>query len=79
MFPQLEGLGSSGTARAFAIRGADEARQYLRDPDLRTRLLAIATAVVEQLRTGKDFDAHGIRYRCQESRVVADVVRPDRE
>ena len=57
VFPQLEGLGSSGPARAFAIRGAGEAREYLRDPDLRSRLLLIATALVEQLRTGTDLAA----------------------
>jgi uncharacterized protein (DUF1810 family) len=38
IFPQLAGLGSSGTARRYAIRSLDEARAYLADPLLGTRL-----------------------------------------
>ena len=49
IFPQIEGLGSSSTARAYAIRDLDEARAYLRDPILRSRYEEIAGAVAEQL------------------------------
>jgi uncharacterized protein (DUF1810 family) len=38
IFPQLRGLGSSDTARAFAISGLDEARAYLAHPVLGPRL-----------------------------------------
>ena len=38
IFPQLEGLGSSATARAFAICGLQEARAYLAHPLLGERL-----------------------------------------
>lgn len=38
IFPQLEGLGSSAAARAFAISGLDEARAYLAHPVLGARL-----------------------------------------
>jgi uncharacterized protein (DUF1810 family) len=49
IFPQLSGLGMSGLSRAFAIDGMREAADFLRDPELRSRLLTIATAVAEQL------------------------------
>ena len=38
IFPQLEGLGSSATARAYAIRSLDEARAYLAHALLGARL-----------------------------------------
>ncbi len=38
VFPQLEGLGSSSMARAFAISSMDEAKAYLQHPILGPRL-----------------------------------------
>src|ERR1700761_459059 len=38
MFPQIQGLGSSGIAQRFAISGIEEARAYLDHPVLGTRL-----------------------------------------
>jgi uncharacterized protein (DUF1810 family) len=38
VFPQLAGLGSSSTARTYAIRSIEEARAYLAHPVLGTRL-----------------------------------------
>ncbi len=46
VFPQLSGLGSSATARRYAIAGADEARAYLAHPVLGPRLREAADAVV---------------------------------
>lgn len=53
VFPQIEGLGMSGMTQAFALAGEDDAAQYLRDEELRTRLLTIASTVAEQLRSGR--------------------------
>lgn len=53
VFPQLHGLGASGASRTFAIDGEEEAEAFLRDPELRSRLLTIAEAVAEQLRGDK--------------------------
>lgn len=47
VFPQLAGLGSSGTARRYAIRSAAEARAYLAHPVLGARLREIARAACE--------------------------------
>lgn len=46
IFPQLEGLGRSATARRYAIRSAAEARAYLEHPVLGPRLSECANAVL---------------------------------
>ena len=52
VFPQLAGLGRSGPSLRYAIADLPEARAYLQHPELRSRLLAITTAVAEQARRG---------------------------
>lgn len=46
VFPQIAGLGSSATARAYAIRDAAEARAYLAHPVLGPRLIEATAAIV---------------------------------
>jgi uncharacterized protein (DUF1810 family) len=45
VLPQLSGLGVSDMAQTYGLRGVAEAEAYLRDPVLRSRLLAITSAV----------------------------------
>src|SRR4029077_10974041 len=52
IFPQIEGLGHSSTARAYALRDLGEACAYLRDPILRARYEEIVAAVSGQLARG---------------------------
>jgi uncharacterized protein (DUF1810 family) len=52
IFPQIEGLGRSSTARAYAMQDLGEACAYLRDPILRARYEEIVAAVSEQLARG---------------------------
>ena len=52
IFPQIEGLGCSSTARAYALRDLGDACAYLRDPVLRARYAEIVGAVSEQLTDG---------------------------
>ena len=52
IFPQIEGLGQSSTARAYAIQNLNEACAYLRDPILRARYEEIVAAVSEHLARG---------------------------
>ena len=52
IFPQIEGLGRSSTARAYAIQYLDEACAYLRDPILGVHYQEILAAVSEQLTRG---------------------------
>jgi uncharacterized protein (DUF1810 family) len=49
VFPQLTGLGGSVASEFFGIRGLAEAQEYLRDPVLRSRLLAVTDAVAAHL------------------------------
>jgi uncharacterized protein (DUF1810 family) len=46
IFPQIEGLGSSFTTKKYAIRSLDEARAYLKHPDLGPRLLDCCRAIL---------------------------------
>jgi uncharacterized protein (DUF1810 family) len=52
IFPQLDGLGRSSTARTYALRDLDEACEYLRDPLLRQRYEEIAWCVAGYLARG---------------------------
>ena len=52
VFPQIEGLGGSSTALAYAMKDLGEACAYLRDPILRARYEEIVAAVSEQLVRG---------------------------
>jgi uncharacterized protein (DUF1810 family) len=53
VFPQLAGLGSSGLSQTFAIDDEDEAIEFLRDPELRSRLFTIVEAVAAQIGKGR--------------------------
>jgi uncharacterized protein (DUF1810 family) len=46
IFPQIDGLGHSATAKFYAIKSPEEARQYLEHPVLGPRLLTCAEAVL---------------------------------
>lgn len=46
IFPQIDGLGSSPTARHYAIKGRDEAEAYLRHPVVGTRLVECAESAL---------------------------------
>ena len=47
IFPQIAGLGRSGTAQRFAIASLDEAKAYLQHPVLGTRLRACTQLVLD--------------------------------
>jgi uncharacterized protein (DUF1810 family) len=46
VFPQIEGLGYSATARRYAIRNREEARAYLGHPVLGPRLVECCSALL---------------------------------
>ena len=46
IFPQIEGLGHSSTARHYAIKSRDEARAYLAHPTLGARLVECCEALL---------------------------------
>jgi uncharacterized protein (DUF1810 family) len=47
IFPQIAGLGFSETARFYAIKDLQEARDYLAHPVLGSRLIEIANAIFQ--------------------------------
>lgn len=47
IFPQIDGLGHSPTARRYAIKSIDEARAYLDHPVLGPRLLECCQALLD--------------------------------
>jgi uncharacterized protein (DUF1810 family) len=51
IFPQLAGLGTSDAARTYGLKGVDEAAAYLRDDELRQRLVTIVEAVASRLKS----------------------------
>ena len=52
IFPQIDGLGRSSTAREYALRDLEEACAYLRDPLLRSHYEEITRAVAEHVSRG---------------------------
>lgn len=46
IFPQLKALGYSDTAKKYGIRDLDEAKAYLNEPTLRSRLIEISEALL---------------------------------
>ena len=47
IFPQVQGLGFSETARFYAIKNLDEAAAFLKHPVLGSRLIHISTALLQ--------------------------------
>jgi uncharacterized protein (DUF1810 family) len=47
IFPQIEGLGRSSTARFYAIKSANEAKAYLEHPLLGPRLIECSNALLQ--------------------------------
>ncbi|MFN2571350.1 MAG: DUF1810 domain-containing protein [Gemmatimonadales bacterium] len=58
VFPQIQGLGSSGTARFYAIASLDEAKAYLAHPVLGARLVE-CTALVNGVQNRSIVDILG--------------------
>lgn len=70
VFPQLSGLGLSRISQAFAIEGEEEAAEFLRDPVLGPRLLAITTEVADQLRARTPPSLHTLMGSDTDARKV---------
>ena len=59
VFPQIDGLGSSPTARRYAIKGRAEAEAYLTHPVLVPRLVACAEAAAAVPEPASALDVFG--------------------
>src|SRR4051812_29626739 len=72
IFPQIQGLGRSSTARAYALRDLDEACDYLRDPILSARYQQISGAVNQQVTRGISLE-HLMGSRIDALKLVSSV------
>ena len=52
IFPQIYGLGHSPMSDNYGIRSLDEARAYLNDPFLKSRIIEISTALLRHSKGG---------------------------
>ena len=77
VFPQLAGLGHSATARAYAIRSADEARAYLAHPLLAARLVEATAAVTAATGTAEAILGAVDAMKLRSSMTLFDAVTPD--
>jgi uncharacterized protein (DUF1810 family) len=77
VFPQLDGLGVSPTARHYAIKSLDEARAYLEHPVLGPRLLECAEAALAvEGRSALDIFGSPDDRKLRSSATLFAVVRP---
>jgi uncharacterized protein (DUF1810 family) len=78
VFPQVAGLGSSPTARAYALSGLDEARAYLAHPVLGPRLREAAQlAVAVPERTASEVFGHPDDLKLRSSMTLFARAAPD--
>ena len=47
IFPQIDGLGHSSTAKYYSIKSLDEAKEYLNNEILRSRLIEISNELLK--------------------------------
>lgn len=81
VFPQIAGLGTSPTARRYAIAAADEARAYLAHPLLGARLRECTMAILAHRERGAEaifgaVDAMKLRSSMTLFEAVADDPAP---
>jgi uncharacterized protein (DUF1810 family) len=81
VFPQIAGLGSSPTARLYAIASADEARAFLAHPLLGARLRDCTAAILTHRERGAEaifgaVDAMKLRSSMTLFEAVADDPAP---
>jgi uncharacterized protein (DUF1810 family) len=77
IFPQLVGLGTSSTARKYAIRSLDEARAYLDHPVLGPRLLECCKALLSvHGRSASDIMGYPDDLKLRSSMTLFALARP---
>lgn len=79
IFPQLDGLGSSPTAKRYSIKSIEEAKTYLTHPVLGARLLECAEAVLSvEGRSALDIFGHPDDWKLKScATLFASISNPD--
>lgn len=78
IFPQIDGLGFSSTAKLYAIKDINEARAYMENEYLRKNLITICNALLELETSDPDYVfGYPDNMKLQSSMTLFNVVAPD--
>jgi uncharacterized protein (DUF1810 family) len=79
VFPQIQGLGRSDTARHYAITGLNEARAYLQHPVLGPRLEQCAAIIAPQVeRSARQIFSSPDDMKLHSSMTLFSIAAPER-
>ena len=79
IFPQLSGLGKSQTAEYYGIKDIDEARKYLENDVLRSRLIEISEALFQRDDTAVNILGHTDAMKVRSCMTLFHVAEPSVE
>jgi uncharacterized protein (DUF1810 family) len=80
IFPQIDGLGTSPTAKRYSIKSAEEAIAYLNHPLLGKRLLECFAILMEiQGKTAEEIFGYPDYLKLQSSVTLFSIVNPQEE
>lgn len=79
IFPQLEELGRSSTAKYYGIKNIDEAKEYISHPLLRERLIEISEALIDNDRPAVDILGHTDAMKVRSCMTLFHIADPSAE
>lgn len=79
IFPQLEELGRSSTAKYYGIKNVDEAKEYISHPLLRERLIEISEALIDNDRPAVDILGHTDAMKVRSCMTLFHIADPSEE
>ena len=78
VFPQIEGLGLSSTAKYYSIKSIEEAKEYVAHPILRTRLLECTNIILNvHGKSADDIFGYPDYLKLKSSMTLFDYVNPE--
>lgn len=79
IFPQIDGLGSSSTAKRYAIKSLNEARAYMNHPVLGPRLLQCCRALLSvQDKSASEIMGYPDDLKLKSSMTLFSLAEPSR-
>jgi uncharacterized protein (DUF1810 family) len=80
IFPQIDGLGQSPTAKYYSIKNIDEAKEYLAHPVLGKRLIECAGLILQvKDRTANDIFGYPDDMKLRSSMTLFNFVAPEQK
>ena len=80
IFPQIEGLGHSSTAKYYSIKTIEEAKEYLTHPILGKRLLECSNIILEiQNKTADEIFGYPDTAKLKSSMTLFNFLAPDQK